>query len=214
MDKKSLSTISSLIAFEAIPKAKKDEEFEAFVKRAYPEFDKYVQENSNPTIQEMASDMKDELMNAIAKLSARTVIVERFCAVNKPFQLEAPKDATVQEILELNGVAGKEKDLRKIMGDSAFESYISNLKKPKKDGLTQTAIREKREEHYAEFEPVFPSEKEYTHGTGGSTRGYHWQSNLKDAYLSDHKNFVNSFGLEDTLVETKSEEKQEEQESK
>lgn len=199
MDRKSLFVVSGLLAFDAIPKAKKDEEFEAFVKRAYPELEKTASKSSNPVIQDFVTDCKDPLLNAIGKIEAKWQIVRNYCAVNDPFKLVAPKEATVEEILQHNGVKGSVSDLKKIMGDEAFDNYIERLRKPKKDGLTQTQIKEKEIEHFSKYEPVFPSEKEYTHGSGGTTRGWHWQSAIQDQYLAEHEAFLKEFGLEDSF---------------
>jgi hypothetical protein len=209
MEKQTLNVVSSLIAFDAIPKAKKDESMKDYVQRAYPEFEKAVENSSNPIIQEVKSDSEKDLHNAISKLEARIMLTRRYCQVNDPFLLEPPKEATVEEILEHNGIAGSPDDLRKIMGDEPFEKYIQSLRTPKKDGLTPTKIREEEEKHYAKHEPLYPCIKEFTHNNGGTTRGYHWQSSLKDVFIQDHERFLNEYGVTDTFVKVEEPEAEE-----
>lgn len=199
MDKQTLNVISQLVAEDAIPKAKKGEDLDKYVQRAYPKFEEAVSKSDNSIISEIEKDSEDPLKNAVSKLEVRRMLVKRFCQVNDPFDIEPPKEATTSDILEFNGVKGSEKELKDIMGKEAFEDYINRLKTPKKDGLTQTEIKQKREQHYAKYEPAFPSEKRYSHNTGGTTRGYHWQSDLQDAFLQDHVDFLLHFDLEDSF---------------
>lgn len=206
MDKKTLNTVSELVAVEAIPKAKKDETFEEFVNRVYGSFEEFVEKSNNSVISEIQSDSRDPLKNAISKLEVRKTLVKQFCRVNDPFDIEPPKEATTAEILEHNGVKGSEDMLKEAMGEDAFNDYLERLKTPKKDGLTQTEVNEKREEHYAQYEPAFPSEKTYSHGSGGSTRGYHWQSDLQSEFLTDHQNFLDHYGLSDSFPKVEEEE--------
>ena len=138
------------------------------------------------------------------------MLVKQFCRVNDSFDIEPPKEATTEEILEFNGVKGTPDMLKDAMGEEAFNDYLERLKTPKKDGLTQTEINEKREAHYAKYEPAFPSEKSYSHGSGGTTRGYHWQSDLQEEFLKDHNNFLNEYGLSDSFPEIEEQEEQEE----
>lgn len=210
MDKKTLNTVSELVAQESIPKAKKDEKFEDFVSRVYPNFEDFVSNSNNSVIAEIKNDSEDPLKNAISKLEVRRMLVKQYCRVNDSFDIEPPKEATTAEILEFNGVEGSEDELKSIMGESAFNDYLERLKTPKKDGLTQTEINEKREAHYAKYEPAFPSEKSYSHGSGGTTRGYHWQADLQEQFLNDHQEFLDHFGLSDSFPEVEEQEEQEE----
>lgn len=200
MDKQKLNLVSELIAYDEIPSAKKGETLEAYVSRAYPVFDSSVEKSSNPVVKQVQEDCKDELMNAIAKLPVRRLLVSRFCQANDPFTLEPPKEATTADILEFNGVKGSEADLKKIMGDEAFEAYINKLKTPKKDGMSQTEINREREKHYAKYEPLMPSEKSYSHNGGGTTRDYHWQGSIQGLYVEDHNNFLAKFNVSDQFV--------------
>lgn len=200
MDKKSLNIVSHLVAFDSIPKAKKGEKFETYVKRAYPAFEKAVSKSENPIISEIEKDSADELKNAISKLEPRKLIVERFCATNDPFELEPPKEATTADILAFNDINGTEKELRAIMGNDGFDKFISKMKTPSKDGLSATEINRKRDEHYAEYLPALPSKKEYSHNSGGETRDYHWQASLQDEFVKDHNSFLTAYDLEDGFV--------------
>lgn len=200
MQKQTLNTVSELIAVESIPKAKKGEKIGEFVQRAYPLFEQFISESSNPVINEVQSDSEDALKNAVSKLEARIQLVKQFCRVNDPFDIEPPKEATVQEILEHNGIEASAEKMQEVMGAEQFEEYVNHLKEPKKDGLTKTEIAQKREEHYAQYTPVFPSEKTYTHnGNEGTTRGFHWQSSIQDEYLKDHLAFLDAFDLNDSF---------------
>lgn len=199
MDKSTLNTVSELQAFEAIPKAKEGEKLEDYVKRAYPQFEESVSKSKNPVVLSIASDSEDEMRNAISKLSVRTRIVELYCQANDPFTLEPPKEATDEDILKFNGVQGSAEQLQEIMGAEAFEAYLKKLKTPKKDGISKRELDQKRDDHYGKYEPVMPSSKEFTHGSGGTTRGYHWDGSIQTQYLSDHQNFLSAFGLTDSF---------------
>lgn len=199
MDKQTLNTVSMLVALEAIDPASEGEDFNDYVSRVYPEFEEFVLGSDNSVISEIESDSEDALRNAISKLEVRRVIVQRYCAVNDKFDIEPPKEATDQEILDHNGVEGTVDELKQIMGKSAFADYLKRLKTPKKDGLTQTEINEKREQHYAQYEPVFPAQKSYSHGNGGTTRKYHWEKDLQGEFLEDHQAFLDAFDLSDSF---------------
>lgn len=209
MDKKSLNIVSTLVSFDSIPKAKKGESFDDYINRSYPEFEKAVSKSKNPVISEIESDSKKPLNNAISKLEPRKLLVERFCEVNDKFELEAPKEATVDDILEFNDINGTEAELRKIMGDKGFEKFISKMKTPSKNGMTQTEINELKDEHYAKYEPCLPSKKSYDHNNGGETRDYHWQASLQQKFVDDHDRFLNHYGLNDSFPEFETEEKSE-----
>lgn len=206
MDKKSLNHVAELISFECLPKAKKGESLEEYVKRAYPKFEEFILKSENPVISQIEGDLKNPVRNAAARVSLRHRLVENWCKVNDPFELEPPKDATTDEILAHNGVESDSEALKKAMGADAFEAYIKGLKTPKKDGLSAKEVAEKRDAHFGQYEPVMPSKKEYTHGTGGETRDYHFDGSLQVQFLNDHENFLNALNLEDTFPENEADE--------
>lgn len=203
MDKQTLNTVSSLVAEDVLAvKANAPNEGESlqdYVARVYPEFEAAVSASGNSVVTEIANDSADPLKNAISKLEIRRLLAEAYCEVNDPFEVEAPEEATVADILAHNEVQGTEKQLRKIMGDVAFDAYIKKLRTPKSDGLSKTQVAKLREEHMARYEPLFPSEKEYTHNNGGTTRDYHWQASLQGEFVEDHERFLSEFGLSDSF---------------
>jgi hypothetical protein len=200
MDKSTLNKVVELVSYNSVPKADKDESFEAFVKRSFETFTEKISKNKNPVIIEAVKDMSDPLKNAVAMVAVRTAIVENFCRVNDSFELEPPKDATVDEVLKNNGVEASEKQMRQIMGDEPFEKYLKSLKKPKSDGLSKREIEKERILHNAKYEPCYPSEKSFEHGSGGTTRGFHWEGALQPAYIEDQKSFIEAYNLQEPFV--------------
>jgi len=212
MKKGELNTVSELVAFESIPQAKDGESLEDYIQRAYPAFEQFVGNSENPVIKEIKENSVKELHNAISKLSARRMLVKRWCMKNDPFDVQPPEEATDAEILDHNDIEASVEQMIDVMGEDNFRDYIDRLKTPKKDGHTQTEIRQMSEEHHGKYEPAYPSEKEYTHGSGGTTRKFHWEKALKDQFRQDHQKFLNEYGLEDSFPETESEDAEQEQE--
>lgn len=198
MNKQNLVAISNVLAgFASLPQTKKGEDLREYTKRAYTAFDNFLQKQSEQ-IDEVADFVdtisKKAIYNAIAKIPIRRKIVEEFCKVNDPLEIQEPEEATTEEILEFNGMP---KNLGEQMENDAFENLIKKLKTPKSDGITKTEAAKLAEEHFGKHEPVMPSEKKYTHGKGGTTRKYHWESEIQDLYLEDHLKFAESIGIED-----------------
>lgn len=194
MDKQAIDTLSRLIAFETIPTAKKNEKLETFVKRAYTQFTDGLGDSENPVIAELAEKLsRDVLYESVAGLNARRRIVANWCRTNDPFEVPEPSEATDQEILDHNDIEGTPEQLTEIMGKKGYEKLLKKLRTPKKDGKTKTEIRQEREEHFAQYEPAFPSKKEYSHNSGGTTRRFHWQKNIQQEFVDDHKAFLKEY---------------------
>lgn len=207
MNKQNLVPVSNLLSgFATLPEPKKGEKIETYAKRAYNSFDDFLQKQAE-IIDEVADFVdtinKKGLYNAVSKVPIRRKIVAEFCKVNAPLEIQEPEEATTEEILEFNGLP---KNLGEQMDDEQFQNLIKKLKTPKSDGITKTEAQKMREEHYGKFEPVMPSEKSYTHGNGGKTRKYHWESEIQDLFLSDHENFTNSLKIEDRFHTVESDE--------
>lgn len=214
MDKKALYIVSEILIDDAIPNAKKGEKFEDYLKRGFQSFADFVEKRAseNSAIEDYLKTVsRNNLYNAIAMVPVRSAIVGNFCKVNDPVEITEPEEATTADILEHNGLP---KDLEKSMDADAFQNLIKKLKTPKSQGLTATERREMIENHHAKYEPAFPSEKEYSHGTGGTTRGWHWEADLQDEYLKDHERFTSKYKLDDRFYSEPEPEKAEESEKK
>jgi len=207
MNKQNLIPVSNVLAgIATLPEPKENEKLENYAKRAYQSFDNFLEKTAKE-IDEVADFVdtisKKALYNAVAKVPIRRKIVAEWCEKNDPIEIKEPEEATAEEILEFNGLSS---NLGDQMESEQFSNLIKKLKTPKSDGITKTEAQRLREEHHGKREPVMPSEKSYTHGNGGKTRKYHWESDIQDLFLSDHIKFIDSLDIEDRFHTVESEE--------
>lgn len=199
MDKKVLIGIVELMAqgklaplgATVLPEAKKGEKFETYLKRSFNEF-----EEKAGQVADIADSCNDPIQNASAKLAVRMAIVENYCKVNDPFEIEQPEGESEEEILKRAGVTNPQA-LKDAMEEEAYQAFVNSYRKKSK-GLTKTQIAEQRVEHYAQYEPAYPVERKHNHGKGGTTRGWHFDGELQDQFVKDHLDFIERYEIEES----------------
>lgn len=207
MNKQTLNDLSKLITELTPFKPNKKEDLNSFVKRAYDGiYDKLEDLSDKETIQSIISDLESDMQTAVFALPVRRSIVEAWCKANDPVEISEPEDASDDDILAHNGFTASAEEMQKVMPKKDFENLMAKLRVPKSKGLGKREREAIIERHYAKYQPLFPSEKTFTHnGNEGSTFGYHWAGAIQDEYVADHQKFVAEFDLSDRFIKVEDE---------
>lgn len=218
MKKDVIADFSQAINHDAIPDANEGESLEEFTRRAYPEFDSFIEDRQeNPVYEDLKKSIIYEdfesdsaIRNAVARLFVRTRIVEKWCQVNKPFEVQEPESKSDEDLVAEHIAGGIDavSILKENMGEEQFAAYAKGFRQPKSKGKSATQVRLERLEHYAKNGgDVWPSKKTAEHnGNQSETYYFHWDANIQSQYPEDHKRFLESLGLEDATYQPKPEE--------
>lgn len=201
MDKQTLNLLSESVAYNQIDSPNEGESIEEYVQRVYPQFEEYVTQTGNPIESDIEQASKEPKRNAASKLAVRRRIVEVWCEHRDPVGIDDDDEVTDQDILDLNDIDMKAEDLKEQMSTKGYNNMLKGLKQPSSDGLTETEKRKQRNEHYAGFQPIWPSLKEHSHNSGGKTYKFHWAAELQDEFVADQLTFLDEFGLSDSFPE-------------
>lgn len=204
MDKQTLNTFTESVAYNVIPAPEQDEEFDEYVQRAYPLFEEHIAVTDNPVESEIEGASQNPQRNAASKLAVRRRIVELYCQHRDPVGIEED-EVTVDDILNFNDIDATAEELKSQMGAKGFNNMVKGLQSPKEDKMTETEKRQKRQAHYAGYQPCWPSEKEHDHNSGGTTYKFHWAGDLQQEFVEDHQLFLDEFDLSDSFPENSSE---------